>query len=323
MRLNPVIGALRSDPAPQRRAQAAMDAARRVWAASPAARTALEQLAAYGEGGDLADLQGLSAVMTDFAAASAFSTGMVESLGAALRTEPLGLAPFRHQTSDNHVVLELSRAGRAALSLMVYRPVARPEPQSICLTSGDRHEICLRGEAEARLVELAGTTGRRAYLAHADVPVRQGWAAKFDNARQSKIVTSVARPLVVLRLQRDLAKPLPAREYRLEDGELVHESAADRIDSRKELALALLGAMDRKDAMPVIAEVARSGPAHVRWEAVRQGLALDSGAGFLVLSAIAADGADPLSIPASALRAQLVDSYPQLRQIQECTVCPA
>ena len=56
MRIDPVIGALRSDPAPQRRAQTAMDAARRAWAASPAARALLEQLAAYGDGGDLADL---------------------------------------------------------------------------------------------------------------------------------------------------------------------------------------------------------------------------------------------------------------------------
>lgn len=323
MRLHPVIAALRGDPAPQRRAQAAMDAARRVWAANPAVRMPLEQLAAYGGGGDLADLKGLSSVMADATAASAFATGLIDSIGAALRTEPLGLAPFRHQTSDSHVVLELSRAGRAALSLIVYRPVAHSEPQSVCLTSGDRHEICLRGGAEALMVSATGFCERSADLTVAKETVREGWSARFDNARHSKIVTRVDRALVILRLQRDLSEPLPAREYRLEDGDLVHQSAADRGDSRKELALALLGAMGRKDAMPAIADTARSGPTHLRWEAVRQGLALDSGAGFAVLTSIARGPADPLSTAASALRARLLETYPQLSQAQERAACPA
>ena len=53
------------------------------------------------------------------------------------------------------------------------------------------------------------------------------------------------------------------------------------------------------------------------------GLALDSGAGFAILSGIAGDAADPLSPAAAALRAHLIKAYPQLRQAQERTACPA
>ena len=323
MRVDPVIEALRSDPAPQRHAQAAMDAARSAWADGAASRLPLAQLAAYGCGGELGDLPDLSAVLTDLAAACALVASLVDTLGTPMRAEPLGLVPFRHQTSDSHVVLELARAGRAALSLMVYRPVAARQPQSVCLTSGDRHEICLQGEAEVLAFDATGFGKRRAVLVTAITSIRPAWSAVFDNSRQGKIVTAVACPLVILRLQRDLPDPLPAREYRLEDGGLIHESAADRGDSRRELALALLGSMGRTDALPIIAQAALAGPAHVRWEAVRQGLALDSGAGFAILSGIAGDAADPLSPAAAALRAHLIKAYPQLRQAQERTACPA
>lgn len=323
MRVDPIIAALRSDPAPQRHAQAAMDAARRAWTDHAAVCLPLADLAAFGDGAPLGDLPNLSAVMTDLATASAFASGLVDSFAAAMRAEPLGLVPFRHQTTDSHVVLELARAGRAALSLMAYRPVAKPEPQSVCLTSGDRHEICLQGEAQVVTVAATALCDRGAELVCAPLTIRQGWSAVFDNARQGKLVTAVTRSLVILRLQRDLLQPLPAREYRLADGAMIHESAADRSDSRRELALALLGSMARKDALPVIADAARCGPDHVRWEAVRQALSLDSGAGFAILCDLARDSADPLAAAASALWTHLAQAYPLLLQADERAPCPA
>lgn len=323
MRIDPVIAALRSDPAPQRQAQAAMDAARCAWTDHAAVRLPLAQLAAYGKGDALAELPALSALMHDAASASAFVCGLTDIFGAVLRANPLGLAPFRHQTSDGLVTLELSRVGRAALSLMVYRPVVKPGPQAVCLTSGDRHEICLRGEAQAVTVTATALSYQSAELVSAPVTIRRGWSAVFDNSRQGKLVTAVSRPLVILRLQRDLLQPRPAREYRLADGAMIHESAADRSDSRRELALALLGSMGRKDALPVIADAARCGPDHVRWEAVRQGLALDSDAGFAVLSDIARNPADPLAAAAAALQAQLIETYPHFRHSRERAPCHA
>jgi hypothetical protein len=61
------------------------------------------------------------------------------------------------------------------------------------------------------------------------------------------------------------------------------------------------------------------GSAHLRWQAVRECLALDTARGFALLSRIAADPADDLSTSAGALRAQLVETYPQL----ESGPCPA
>ncbi len=92
--------------------------------------------------------------------------------------------------------------------------------------------------------------------------------------------------------------PGPVREYALDTGELLHQSAGDAQESRVELALALLGRMGRTDAAPLMAEIAREGSDHLRWQALRECIALDTATGFAALKAIAADPADSLGAPA-------------------------
>lgn len=59
---------------------------------------------------------------------------------------------------------------------------------------------------------------------------------------------------------------------------------------------------------------------HLRWQALRECLGLDSGAGFAALTGIAQRSDDPLAAPAGALRAQLLEAYPQLAEVN---ICPA
>lgn len=323
MRIDPAIAALRSQSAAQRHARAAMEQARANWQGSAPVAAVLAELADYGAGASLADLPALYDTMHCATNAWEQAARLVADFARALHLAPLGMIPFRHQLSERLVVMELARSGRASLTLLSYRPLPVPKQGTICFTSGERHEICLAGAAEALSVAKENATDAAAHIACAPEPIEPGWRAVFDNATGGKIVRTVTRPLVILRLQRDALHPGPTREYRLRDGALIHESAADRRDSRRELALALLGSMGRTDALPAIVEMSRSGPAHVRWEAIRQALGLDSAAGIAALVRVARDPADPLSAPAAALHARLLDTYPQLRIVKETAPCPA
>lgn len=323
MRIHPALEVLRGDPAPQHEASLALDRARRDWQARADVAPWLEQLAEYGTGAALDSLPLLAASATCREAARGLIEPLVGSLGETLAGHPFGLIPFRHQIGGNLVVLELVRAERAAVTLLVYRPHAEAAPQTVCFTSGERREVCLGGMALATAIGIVSPRPGGVVLNRETLSIGTGWNAAFDNASEAKIVTEVSAPLVIMRLQRDLIDPLPAREYRLDDGVQVHESAADRRDSRRELALALLGSMGRRDTLPAIVDAARTGPAHVRWEAVRQALGLDTATGFAVLCDIARSPGDPLASAAAALRAQLIETYPQLAQLHGAELCPA
>ena len=135
------------------------------------------------------------------------------------------------------------------------------------------------------------------------------------------LLGDVSSCLVTLRLQRRRAEDGPTREYALADGRLLHLAASNPRDSRLELMMALAGRMERGDAAAPIAALARGeGSTALRWQALRECLALDTLTGFQTLTAIATSPGDPLAATAGALRAQLIETYPQLRQVD---LCPA
>lgn len=108
------------------------------------------------------------------------------------------------------------------------------------------------------------------------------------------------------------------REYALADGALLKQTAGEVRQSRHETMLALLGRMKRREAVPVMAAIAcQSGADSLRWEALRESLALDTAQGFAALCALARSPLDPLAAPAGALRAQLVEAHPRLRAFEE------
>jgi hypothetical protein len=77
--------------------------------------------------------------------------------------------------------------------------------------------------------------------------------------------------------------------------------------------------MGRKEAAPTMAEIARgAGSDGLRWQALREALALDTAVGFRALSVLARAPDDPLAMPAGALRAQLVEAHPELLSLEDC-----
>jgi hypothetical protein len=84
------------------------------------------------------------------------------------------------------------------------------------------------------------------------------------------------------------------------------------------MMLSLLGRMKRREAAPLMAAIAEEdGPDALRWEALREALALDTAAGFAALCRVARAPLDPLAEPAGALRAQLVKMHPELLALKE------
>lgn len=88
------------------------------------------------------------------------------------------------------------------------------------------------------------------------------------------------------------AAPLMA-EYDADSCECVGASSADEASSRIELMLALLRTMERADAAPVFEAVLASAPFHLRWQAMREFLALDADAALPHLRRMAAGDPHP------------------------------
>lgn len=87
------------------------------------------------------------------------------------------------------------------------------------------------------------------------------------------------------------------------------------------MAMALLGRMGRRDAAGLLAQIASGeGNEHLRWQALRNALALDSAVGLAALEELSGRVGDALAMPAAKLHRQLVDEHPGLtrREWQPC-----
>ncbi|MBY6218286.1 hypothetical protein [Qipengyuania aquimaris] len=320
MRIDSQLRALRSDMAPQRHAQVALEAARDSWAEGPAG-AALAELEGFGKAGSLDDYPALGALFAEEGRAAGLIGDLVDSLLPALQEHPLGQVPLRHQYKDGLTVLQLAQRGCAALTLITYEEMDQ-EQASACFTGGERYEAVLAGAADVRELELLSETEGRAAIDCRTRRVVAGEVMRCLGFAHTRQVTRVFGRLAVLRLSRTEERPPETRQYSLGDGRLLHRASGCRAESQREMATALLGRMGRKDAAPLLADLSRKGSAHIRWQTLRECLALDAASGFAALGRIAADPEDELSAPAGALRAQLLEAHPQLAKIEEAS-CPA
>ncbi len=325
MRIDPVLRALRSDDAPQRKAQAALESVRNTWLESEPIRRVLAELERYGGGAPLADCPSLDTMVAEPAEAISQLRPLIEGMTGAMARHPIGQVPFRHQYNGGIAVIQLAERGRASLSIVTYEeaPQTRtPQAQSVCFADGERHECYLAGAAEARLLEVIEERPDSAVLDSEMRILCAGETLSLTGQRKTKLVQRIHGRLTMLRLGRTAETPGPSREYRLSDGALLHRASGDRGESRDEMMMALLGQMGRQDAVPAIAAITQDGSEHLRWQAVRECLALNSAAGFSALCALAADQEDCLSHPAGVLRAQLTEAHPQLAELEK-SKCPA
>jgi hypothetical protein len=313
-----MIEAMRRDRGLQRRAQTAMIAASDAWCNRPDVAPLLGDLRRYGQGTPLERCEALSAVLAPGETATRFAAEFVRQFTSELAGNRLGQMPFRHGFDGAVSTLLLARSERAQLILHAREP-GEWEPDTASFSHADRHEAVIAGHAEGRIVQRDPASGQ---LHLEPLILKPGLHVALDLAHQALQVTRVHRRVVTLRLHRFAEMPGPSRDYRLADSVLLNQSSGDIRASRLEMMLTLLGRMQCTVAAPLMAAMAgERGDTSLRWQALRECLALDTAAGFRALCAVAREAADPLAEPAAALRAQLMEAHPQLRSLERAE-CP-
>lgn len=329
MLIRPAIEALRSSDAPQRRASLPLHQAIADWFDGPGQGLSDLELAEFAAGTPVERLPRLGAL---FAAGSTLGRGLIDDFNAMLcrwlAASELDLVSLRHFSDDLTASLMLARHHEATLTLQVVNGPAlarRPAPVSVPFMPGETHDLVLAGSAEVEVVTLAEERPGGARLETRRDELRAGAVHHRFGSAQAVILRQVPTSLVTLKLQRRIGQGAVTREYLLTDGSLVHQAAGCSRDSRLELTAALLGRMKRADAAPLLAAMAEEhGAQSLRWQALRECLALDTATGLGALSTIAARADDPLAAPAVALRGQLLETYPALRRaLGDLLPCPA
>lgn len=323
MLIRPELQALRGNDAPQRLAQAAIREVYDRWRAEQGGAALEQEVERYGRGADLDDLPLLATLFAPGdPGARRFAENLIGVLVRQLAAAPLSQSPLRYALDDTIASLILARHDTTTLTLQAIDGAGlarKPDPVSVAFAAVECHEHVLAGEGEATLVEVAALYPDRADLIQRPVALRPGTPLRRAGARQALVLNAVSGSLVRLKLQRRSAAGDVTREHALADGRLIHQAAGSPRESRLELATALLGRMGRADAAPLLAAMAEEdGLPSLRWQALRECLGLDTGTGFVALCRIARRPADPLSAPAGALRAQLLEAHPELNGLCPC-----
>jgi hypothetical protein len=133
-------------------------------------------------------------------------------------------------------------------------------------------------------------------------PLVTGERLDLDTARTSFTIAGAAGDVLLLELAVQPPSPLPMRAYDLATGRLVHVSASRRDSSFRQMALALLREMDRRDAAPLFTEATHAEDFAARWSAMREFVALDPAAARPRLTEMAA-----------------FDPHPEVRQAASAT----
>jgi len=320
MHIAPEIQALITDPALLDRAQERHGAAFSAWQSQAGVAPVLDAFAAFAKGADLARCEPLAALFGDGGtSAGTLAASLVAALLPVLAAEPFGHVPLRHQSSPASATLLLAQEGRASLTLVVIcgPAVARMGPPlSAAFAPAEEWDVVLAGNGAGRLI-ARGADGQ---LVANPLHLGPGVALGRDVSCEALQVDRVDGSLVLLRLNRRRAGAEPVREYELASGRLIHQAASDPRESRMELAVTLLGRMRRSDAVPDLSAMAleQQRGDSLRWQALRECLGLDTATGFRALTLVARNTDDPLAVAAGALRAQLLETYPVLGELEPC-----
>lgn len=318
MRVDRTIAAMRADRTALQRAQAMAGAAAQRWRENARVAPILAELAEYGRGAPLSSCPALAALFERGADAGEFASGFARIQAQALAEERFVQVAFRHNWDGRASTLLLARDGAAQLVLVAIEP-GTYATDSVAFSDAVRHEAIVAGAATARRT----VRGELGAFTHDALELTDGARLALDLSSQALFVELVTTRLVSLRLHRANPGAGPSREYELTSKQLHHQASGDVRASRHEAMLALLGRMGRKESVATMAAMAReAGPDGLRWQALREALALDTAEGFRALADVARAPDDPLSMPAGALRAQLVEAHPELLALEE-TPCRA
>ncbi|XJJ67363.1 hypothetical protein WBP07_18300 [Novosphingobium sp. BL-8A] len=290
------------------------------WRSNDAVAPVLAALGRFADGAAINDCPSLGALFrADPEPAEKVLDSFVHEAVAAMAAIPLGQLPLRHAHRRAAHTLLLAREREASLAVTVYDGAAlslQPAPRSADFAPVETWLRVVSGTGSAALV--ARNPVSAGPLDRAEVVLRPGDVIHRDGRTEALRVRAAEGTLVVLRLQRPIGAADAACEFALDDGAILNRAAARVEDSRLELAISVLVAQGRRDAVPALGRiVGGSGAAALRWSALRGVLGLDTRAGMVLLGELA-DGDDAaLGAAARALRSDFLKEWPELEKVTQ------
>lgn len=306
------------------RGQRRLASAVRLWRSGPEVRPVLAGLGRYADGAPIEECTALAALFEEGESRAAdragtLVRGLVDAILPLLRENPLAQLPLRHAHRKTAHTLLLAREREASLAVTVHDGAAlaaRPMP---CTAHFAPVETWLRVLAGTGMAESCQRDpARPGPPDRTELPLAPGTVLRRDGRRHALQVRAAQGALVVLRLQRRLAPADSVNELALADGALLHRTPSRIDDGRLDLAIAVLAAQGRRDAVPALGRIVTgSASAALRWSALRAVLALDMRAGLVLLGQLA-DGDDPeLAAAAHGVRRDLLVEWPELEKVAQ------
>ena len=214
---------------------------------------------------------------------------------------------------DGRVHLSLAIVDAAAWQAR--RTGAGGDPGIIDFAAGwTRIKVVIADDLVVQHHELISAKGSLQAIPTPPLKIEPGQEFALANATEALRFTHVGADAVILRLV--VRDPLArqAVECDSQSGAVVRIRQAQSHEGRIRMTLSLLRSLGVGEAVSFVRDGMPDWPAHLRWHAVMEALALESRAGFALLEDLLRDDPDPqIRRQASRLRDSLLARYPDLR----------
>ena len=253
---------------------------------------------------------------------------------AELTVDPLFEAPYRCSRDSARTGAVLYDGPRASISATVVRARANSgAAQAGCVVAAGRLSFTRYLGAEGAVIErwfvgrpndpfIAGEA--RAARALPPLTLMEGQIVRHDGREEAHRLSGLARDAVMVTIVlRDQTVPL-VREYAGDDGRLIRAASLDERPARAVMLLRLLREQGRADAPEVFGAASRDDAFFLRWEAMREWLALDAMAALPRLTEMAAGDPHPeVRGAAATMLARINDRLRDAARPMEVERCPA
>lgn len=241
---------------------------------------------------------------------------------ARMRADPLHLPPARASRAGLQQHLVLARQPRLSLAIVILPATAIGGP--------DGSPVHFSGELTLTHI-LAGAPLHTTLFVRdrqgiarrqEDISVPPGSMLELDERRQAALIRPGPRPVAVLRAAIAYDDPPLATSHDPASGMVIARASREEEAARTLMLLSLLRATGRRDAAVLFETATQARHPHQRWAAMREYLAVDTGAALPRLRDMARHDADAeLRRLASATLAQIAAQ--QAPAATEAISCPA
>lgn len=276
-----------------------------------------------------ADADTIFAVLTPYLTDHGWVRQRLAAGLALSAADPFAMPPLRMFTGGVLGGLILAEAPPITCSLMI-RPFNPPAPRAasvIFLPGQGLTHIARSGGARLRryAVTLNDVERGGGFRASAAAPMTlidecslaDGASIRVDQQSESINICGGDGDLVMLQLFVAEASRVPMREYEVATGRLVRVAAAGRATSFRQMGLSVLRAFGRRDAAPLFSAALADEDFSMRWQVMRELLALDSAVALPHLTTMATSDPHPEVRAAAAVTLALLRERAALQPVPE------